>query len=106
MATPLRTSGELEAALGQRLKALCLDRNIDQASLAERAAGISGRALRNLEGGLGSTWRTLTSVLRAPGREDWLEAVAPVAAIDPSPLERHGKPRQRSSRSRTQRPPA
>jgi transcriptional regulator with XRE-family HTH domain len=98
------TLEEMEAALGASLKTLRLDRNIDQVSLAERA-GISVRALRNLEGGQGSTLRTLTSVLRALGREDWLKTIAPVATINPLTLDRNAKPRQRSTRPRDLRRP-
>lgn len=46
------TPEEMEVDLGARLKALRLSRNIDQATLAERA-GISVRALRKLETGDG-----------------------------------------------------
>ena len=96
------TPAEMELALGARLRALRLDRNIDQKTLAERA-GVSVRALRNLEGGLGSTLRTLTSVLRALGRSEWLQSIAPVATINPLMLTRAAAPRQRSSRPRSRR---
>lgn len=91
----LHTPDELEAALGGSLKTLRLSRNIDQKSLAERA-GISLRALKNLENGQGSTLRSLVSVLRALGREDWLRSVAPVATINPLTLTRAATPRQRA----------
>lgn len=94
-----QTPEELESALGERLKSLRLDRNIDQKTLAERA-GISVRALRNLEGGQGSTLRSLVSVLRALGREDWLSTIAPVATINPLMLSRHAEPRQRATGTR------
>ncbi len=87
---------EHERALGERLRALRLDRNIDQATLAARA-GVSVRALRNLEAGNGSTVRTLVSVLRALGRESWLDAVAPVPTLNPLALV-SAAPRQRASR--------
>lgn len=93
------TPEEMEAALGVRLKALRLDHALDQKTLAERA-GISERALRNLEGGRGSTLRTLTSVLRALGREGWLDTIAPVSTINPLMLNRAAEPRQRASRNR------
>lgn len=98
------TPQEMEAALGLRLKTLRLDRNIDQKTLAERA-GISVRALRNLEGGEGSTLRTLMSVLRALGRADWLHTIAPVATINPLMLNRQAEPRQRAGKPRGARPP-
>ena len=98
------TPDEMEADLGGRLKTLRIHRNLEQATLAERA-GISVRTLRNLEAGNGSSLHTLIQVLRALGREQWLETIAPVPTINPLMLTRDAKPRQRASkpRSRTQR---
>jgi transcriptional regulator with XRE-family HTH domain len=47
-----KTPDELQVALGERIKRLRLNRNLDQKSTAEKA-GISERALRNLESGRG-----------------------------------------------------
>ena len=99
MATVNLTPGEMEAALGEKLKALRLSRNLDQKTLAERA-GLSVRALRSFESGQGSTLKTLVSVLRALGRQDWLNTIAPVATINPLTLTREAQPRQRASRAR------
>lgn len=100
---PNLTPAELEANLGESLRALRLDRNIGQRTLAERA-GVSLRAVKNLEGGSGSTLKTLMGVLRALDREDWLNTIAPVASINPLMLTRSAAPRQRASRPRaTQR---
>lgn len=96
------TPEEMESELGAKLRALRLSKNLEQATLAERA-GISVRALRNLEGGQGSTLRTLVSVLRALGREAWLQTIAPVATINPLTLTRTAAPRQRASRPRAPR---
>jgi transcriptional regulator with XRE-family HTH domain len=96
------TSEEMEVGLGEKLKALRLSRNLDQKTLAERA-GVSVRALRNLEGGQGSTLRTLVSVLRALGRHEWLDTIAPVASINPLALTREAQPRQRASHPRRSR---
>lgn len=93
------TPDEMEAGLGEKLKTLRLSRNLDQKTLAERA-GISVRALRNLEGGQGSTIKTLVCVLRALGRQEWLNTIAPVATINPLALTREAQPRQRASRPR------
>lgn len=92
-----QTQAELESALGESLRALRLDRNIDQKTLAERA-GISVRAVKNLEGGLGSTLKSLVAVLRALDREDWLKTIAPVATINPLTMTRGAQPRQRARR--------
>ena len=93
----IQTQAELESALGESLRALRLDRNIDQKTLAERA-GISVRAVKNLEGGLGSTLKSLVAVLRALDREDWLKTIAPVATINPLTMPRGAQPRQRARR--------
>lgn len=96
MTAPNLTPEEMELDLGEKLKALRLARNLDQKTLAERA-GVSVRALRNLEAGQGSTLKTLVRVLRALGRQEWLNTVAPVATINPLLLTREAQPRQRAS---------
>lgn len=96
------TPEEMEAQLGDRLKTLRLSRNLDQKTLAERA-GVSVRALRNLEAGMGSSLKTLVCVLRSLGRQEWLDSIAPVATINPLTLTRAAQPRQRASRPRRQR---
>lgn len=93
------TPEEMEIGLGEKLKALRLSRNLDQKTLAERA-GVSVRALRSLESGQGSTIKTLVSVLRALGRQEWFNSIAPVATINPLALTREAQPRQRASRPR------
>lgn len=92
------TPDEMEVELGEKLKRLRLSRNLDQKSLAERA-GVSVRALRNLEAGRGSNLKTLVRVLRALGRQEWLNTIAPVATINPLALTREAQPRQRASRA-------
>ncbi|WP_199225938.1 MULTISPECIES: helix-turn-helix domain-containing protein [Chromobacterium] len=93
------TSEEMEAELGEKLRRLRLNKNIDQQTLAARA-GISVRALRNLESGQGSSVNTLLRVLRTLGRESWLQTIAPVPTINPLTLTRAAKPRQRASQKR------
>lgn len=93
------TVNELECLLGERLRHRRLNRNVDQKTLAEQA-GISCRALQNLEGGLGSSIRTLISVVRALDCEDWLAAIAPVPSINPMTMPKSGKQRKRASRGR------
>lgn len=90
------TVADLEGQLGASLRRLRLDRNLEQATLAGRA-GISLRSLQRLELGQGSTTHTLISVLRALGREDWLNTVAPVPTINPLSMPRTAKPRQRAA---------
>lgn len=91
------TITQLEAQLGERLKLLRLNQNLDQITLAARA-GISVGALKNLESGSGSTLKTLIAVLRVLGRQEWLSTIAPVATINPLNMPRAAHQRQRASR--------
>jgi len=91
------TTAELEASLGENLRALRLDRNLEQKTLADQA-GISVRAVKNLEHGAGSSLKSLIAVLRVLGREDWLKTVAPVATINPLTMTAKAQPRQRARR--------
>lgn len=93
------TANELEYLLGQHLRNRRLNRNVDQKTLAAQA-GVSCRALQNLEGGSGSSIKTLISVVRALGCEDWLAAIAPVPSINPITMPKTGKQRKRASRGR------
>jgi transcriptional regulator with XRE-family HTH domain len=96
---------ELQATLGERLRRLRLSRNLDQRTTAEKA-GISEKALRNLETGRGSTVETLLRVLKALDHLDGLESLAPEISVDPMALLRQAKPPQRVRRPRTPRKPA
>jgi transcriptional regulator with XRE-family HTH domain len=95
------TTAELEASLGESLRALRLDRNLEQKTLADQA-GISIRAVKNLEHGAGSTLKSLIGVLRVLGREDWLKTIAPVATINPLTMTSKAQPRQRARRKAAQ----
>ncbi len=96
---PYQTTAEMEVALGASLKALRLDRNIDQQSIADRA-GISTGALKNLENGKGSTVKSLVAVLRALDRADWLTTIAPVASVNPLSHTQSTTPRRRAAPAR------
>ncbi len=100
MALPLDTAfaspQQLEEQLGANIRALRLERNIDQATIASRA-GVSLNALKHLESGQGSTVKTLVRVLRALGREEWIKTIAPVATINPLTMPRSAKRRQRAA---------
>ncbi len=96
-ATLSQTPDEMEAALGARLKALRLAKNMSQLSLAKQA-GVGVSALKSLESGHGSTLRTLVSVVRALGRQEWLAVVAPMSTINPLTMPRGAEPRQRARR--------
>ena len=90
---------DLQARLGEQLRRLRLARDLDQLSLADRA-GVSEKALRNLEGGRGSSLSTLLQVLRALDRLDWLETLAPAASVSPMALLRQRPERRRVGRPR------
>lgn len=90
------TVEEMENDLGEKLKRLRLNKNLDQKTLAARA-GVSVRALRNLEAGAGTTVKTLMSVVRALGRESWLDTVAPVATVNPLTLTSRASQRLRAT---------
>ena len=90
-----QSAEDLAALLGEGLRALRLDRNLEQKTLADQA-GVSLNALKNLEGGKGANISTLVRVLRALGREDWLKTIAPVATINPLTLPAGGGRRQRA----------
>lgn len=93
------TPEELQAALGERLKRLRLNRNLDQRSTAEKA-GISERALRNLESGQGSTVETLLRTLKALDYLQGINMLAPEASVNPLDLLRQSKAPQRVRRAK------
>lgn len=92
------TPKELQAALGERIRRLRLNRNLDQRTTAEKA-GISEKALRNLEGGRGSTVETLLRVLKALEYLQGIEMLAPEINVNPLNLLRQPKAQQRARRS-------
>ena len=92
------TPEELQTVLGERLRRLRLNRNLDQRTTAEKA-GISEKALRNLEGGHGSTVETLLRVLKALDNLQGIEMLAPEISVNPLDLLRQSKAPQRVRRS-------
>ncbi len=95
----MKTPEEMEATLGQQLRDLRLRRNIDQRQLAEQA-GVALNAVKNLENGRGATLKSLVKVLRALGRADWLETLAPTVAISPMRMLKAQQPRRRASKAK------
>jgi transcriptional regulator with XRE-family HTH domain len=90
---------ELEALVGEGIRAARLRQNISQAALAD-TAGIALGSLRNLENGLGATVATLVRALRALKREDWLASLQPPVAISPMRLLTTKQPRQRARKAK------
>src|SRR5258708_26801540 len=86
-----------QIALGQRIRRLRLMRNMDQQATADKA-GVSEKALRNLEAGRGSTVETLLRVLKALEYLQGIEMLAPEATVDPLALLHSSKPQQRVRR--------
>jgi transcriptional regulator with XRE-family HTH domain len=95
------TPKELQTILGERLRRLRLNRNLDQRTTAEKA-GISEKALRNLEGGHGSTVETLLRVLKALDHLQGIEMLAPEISVNPLDLLRQTKAPQRVRRASRQ----
>jgi transcriptional regulator with XRE-family HTH domain len=97
------TVEEWEAILGDQIRRVRIAQNLDQARLAE-LADVSIGSVSNLERGKGSSLRTLIGVLRALGRMDWLETLAPAVGVSPMQLlltkQKLPRPRVRASRKR------
>ena len=87
--------------IGVRVQRERLNRNISQAELA-LTAGISRRALQNLESGRPCTTALLIRVLRALGKLDALDAFLPEPGISPIQLAKlKGRERLRAGRKRS-----
>lgn len=83
--------------LGQRLQTQRLNANLSQAEVAQKA-GISRRALQNLESGRVCTLSLLIRVLRTLGKLHQLEALLPETGPSPIQLAKlKGRERQRAS---------
>lgn len=94
---PVRSPEEIAAELGERLRALRLSQAFTQATVADKA-GVSLRALRELEAGRGSNVLTFIRVLKALGVEQSLEAIAPRPTISPIDMLKRPKGRSRGNR--------
>ncbi len=97
--TSFKTPEELQSLLGARLRKLRLSNNMDQRATADKA-GISEKALRNLESGHGSTVGTLIRTLKALDSLEGIEMLAPEPGVDPLALLHSPKPPLRVRRSR------
>ncbi len=89
--------------IGRRVQRERLNRNFEQAELAKRA-GVSRRALQNLETGRSCTLSLFVRVLKALDRLDALDAFLPASGLSPIQLAKlSGRERQRASRPRARR---
>ena len=93
---------ELQSRLGEQLQSLRLAKNLDQRTTAEKA-GISEKALRNLEAGRGSSVESLLRVLKALDSLEGIEMLAPKPSVNPLALLRSTKVRKRVRHSRGER---
>ncbi|MGC2166697.1 MAG: helix-turn-helix transcriptional regulator [Gallionella sp.] len=93
------TLDELQVMLGERLRQLRLLKNFTQQTTAEKA-GISEKAMRNLESGKGSTVETLLRVLKALDQLQGLDLLVPEVGVDPLALLRQSKRPRRVRRAR------
>ncbi len=91
-----RTIEEWETVVGEQVRAMRIASDLDQTRLAG-LADVSVGALSNLERGKGSSLKTVVAVVRALGRTDWLEALAPPVTVSPIQMLRA---KQKSSRTR------
>ena len=92
------TTDELEATLGDQLRAARLRRNISRKDLAAQA-GVALGSLANLENGAGATVATLVRVVRGLGMTSWLDGLQPEVTISPMQMLKAKSPRQRARRS-------
>ena len=91
-----RTVEEWETLIGEQVRAMRIASDLDQTRLAE-LADVSVGALSNMERGKGSSLKTVVAVVRALGRTDWLEALAPPVTVSPIQMLRA---KQKSPRAR------
>lgn len=92
----IQSPEEIAEALGKRIRARRLLANVSQAALADKA-GISRRALVQLESGQGSTVHTLISTLKALGLEQQLTFLVPVPTVSPMAMLKAKRLRSRAS---------
>lgn len=93
---PIQSPEEIAENLGRRIRARRLSANLSQAVLADKA-GISRRALVQLEGGQGSTVRTLICVLKALGLAEQLSPIAAVPTVSPMAMLKASRLRSRAT---------
>jgi transcriptional regulator with XRE-family HTH domain len=89
---------DVQARLGEQVRQLRISKDLSQISAAEKA-GISERAMKDLEAGRGSTVETLLRVLKALDSLAGIDLIVPKPTVSPLAVLRHAKPRQRVRRS-------
>ena len=102
MANTIKSTSDYEIMIGEQIRRLRISSGIDQLQLAS-AANISVGAVKNLEGGKGSSLKSLIMVLRTLKAEQWLNTLSPETSVSPMQILRDLKlkeTRSRVSRSR------
>lgn len=94
-----KTTRELEAELGELLRAARLRQNISQRHLSD-LAGVALGSIRNLENGQGATVATLVRMVRALKLDGWLSGLQPVVSISPMRMLKAKQPRQRARKQK------
>ena len=90
---------ELESTVGENIRALRLQKNLSQDSLAAQA-GVSMSALRHLESGQGANLTTFIRIVRALDKQDWLRSLAPRITINPLHMVQSRVERQRARKKK------
>ena len=93
------TAAECEVRMGEQLRALRLRQGLDQKELAKQA-GVALNAVKNLESGRGANTTSFVKVLRALGRAQVLDSIAPPITVSPLQMLDAKAPRQRAPRKR------
>ena len=91
-----QTLEEWAILTGEQVRQARIAADLDQERLAA-LADVSVNTLSNLERGKGSSLKTLIAKVRALGRTDWLEALAPAVTVSPLQMLRA---KQKAPRSR------
>jgi transcriptional regulator with XRE-family HTH domain len=100
MANILMATSDYELMIGEQIRRLRIAQDLDQSQLAS-AANISIGAVKNLEGGKGSSLKSLIMVLRVLKAEQWLSTLSPETTVSPLQMLRDQK--IKVSRSRVYR---
>lgn len=95
--SPIKSPDEILADLGERIKQRRLAGGLTQRTLADKA-GVSRRALIELEAGTGSSLQTLARVLKAMDLGDSLSTLVPVPRVSPMAMLRESRGRKRGVR--------
>ncbi len=77
-ASRLLTAQEWEESLGRGIRDLRLRQNLTQAEVARRA-NVDRTTVTRIEHGDGGSIKSLVQIVRALGRDEWLESLSPPA---------------------------